>query len=412
MSTSIAATETAGAPAQEKPRARAGLVRVGKRGFLLAAGFVGAIALGGLWFSRRGLETTDNAQVDAELLALASRVSGVVVKVSFEENQPVKEGDVLVELDEAPAKARLEQAQANLDVAVANAEAAEADAQVAEINARGNRSVAEASLHAASAGAMSSKDQIAEGEARVVAAESAFKQAATEKERAEKLVATGAIGRAVLDQAITAHDSAQAALSQARAHVKALRAAAVQASSKVQEASARAEQAQDVDVLVQQARARARAMRAQVATAKAARDLAALDLSYTKILAPQDGIASKKNVTVGQTLSAGSPIVQIVPSRGAWITANFKETQLERMRPGQPVEVHVDSFPDVTLRGELESLSAATGAKFALLPPDNASGNFTKIVQRVPARVRLLDVPSTVVLRPGMSAEIAVDTRK
>lgn len=411
MSTSVAATETAAPSTQEAPRARAGAARGKARGLILAVAIAAAGAAGAYWFSQRGIEDTDNAQVDAELVAIAPRAAGVVVKVSFEENQAVKEGDVLAELDDAPAKARLEQAQANLDVAQANAEAAEADARVAEINATGNRSVAEASLLAASAGAVSSKDQIAEGEARVAAAQSAYQQAAAEKERTARLFQAGALGQAALDQANAAYDGAAAALEQARAHVKALRAAATQASSKVQEASARAAQVRDVDVLVQQARARARAARAQVATAQAARDLAALDLSYTKIRAPQDGIVSRKNVAVGQTLAAGSPIVQLVPARGAWITANFKETQLAHMHPGQPVEVHVDSYPGVTLKGELESLSAATGAKFALLPPDNASGNYTKVVQRVPARVRLVEVPPAVVLRPGMSAEIAVDTR-
>ena len=148
-----------------------------------------------------------------------------------------------------------------------------------------------------------------------------------------------------------------------------------------------------------------------MATARAARDLAALDLAYTKIRAPQDGVVSKKTVAVGQTLSAGAPIVQLVPERGAWITANFKETQVERMHPGQPVEV-TSTLPGRTLQGELESLSAATGAKFALLPPDNATGNFTKVVQRVPVRVRLIDVPPNVVLRPGMSVDVAVDTRR
>lgn len=417
MSTSVAVSGaearagTIGSVGTSTGEKSAGVVRNKKRWIVGVLAVVVAGTLGGYWFTQRGFETTDNAQVDAELVAIAPRVPGVVVKVNFEENQWVKEGDVLAELDDAQAKTRLEQAQANLDVAEANAAAAEADARVAEINARGNRSIAEASLHAANAGVSSSRDQIAEAEARVKATETAYNQATLERDRNEKLVKSGALGQAVLDQAIAAQDSASAQLSQARAHVKALQGAAVQASSKVQEASARAEQTHDVDVVVEQARAKARATKAQVGTAKAARDLAQLDLTYTKILAPRDGIVSKKNVSVGQTLSAGSPIVQLVPSRGVWITANLKETQLEKMRVGQPVSVHIDTFPSIKFRGELESLSAATGAKFALLPPDNASGNFTKVVQRVPVRVKLLDVPADIVLRPGMSAEVSIDTR-
>ncbi|AKT38558.1 HlyD family secretion protein [Chondromyces crocatus] len=383
-----------------------------RRALLLGVtGAITVLAGVGWWVTHRGLEFTDNAQIDAELLAVAPRVGGVVVKVSFEENQEVKTGEVLAELDDAPSKARLAQAEANLKVAIASAEAAEADAQVAEITALGNRSVTEASLQASRAGALSSKDQIAEGQARVTAAQAALQQATSEKERTVRLFEGGAISQAELDRVNTTFDSASAALTQAQAALSGLRSTAVAASSRVQEASARAVQAREVDVVVQQAQARARAARAQVATAQAARDLAALDLSYTTIRAPQDGVVSKKNIVVGQTLSAGAPVGQLVPTRQVWVTANFKETQLAHMHTGQPVMVRVDAYPGAPLKGELESFSAATGAKFALLPPDNASGNFTKVVQRLPVRVRLTEVPPGVALRPGMSAEIEVDTR-
>jgi membrane fusion protein, multidrug efflux system len=141
----------------------------------------------------------------------------------------------------------------------------------------------------------------------------------------------------------------------------------------------------------------------------AARDLAALELSYTRILAPRAGTVSKKSIAVGQQVSTGQPIVQLVtPER--WVTANFKETQLAGMKPGQPVELEIDAFPGATLRGQVESFSAATGSRFTLLPPDNASGNYTKVVQRVPVRVRVTDLPEGVSLRPGMSVELTVDT--
>lgn len=396
----------------EKPAATSAPARPKKKlifGAILAAAVVGG---GGYWFAHRGLESTDDAQVDAEVVALAPRIAGVVVKVSFADNEIVKAGQVLAELDDAPAKARLAAAEANLEAAMATADAADADARLTDTSARANRSVTSASLQAASAGAVASRDQIGEAEARVQSAESRLAQATNDRDRTTKLVQSGALSQAQLDQARTEFDTATAAVAQARASLAALRSNASQAASHVQEASAKADQAKQVDVVVAQSLARAKAAHAQVDQLRAARDLAAIDLGYTKIVAPADGVVSKKSVAVGQTVSAGSPVVQLVPSKAVWVTANFKETQIGRMHAGQHAELSVDAFPGVTLRGEVESFSAATGARFALLPPDNASGNFTKVVQRLPVRIKLVDVPSSVVLRPGMNAELTVDTRK
>jgi membrane fusion protein, multidrug efflux system len=378
-------------------------------GLLLALGITG----GGAWYlAHRGIERTDDAQVDTDVVSVPSRAAGVVVKVLFDDNQAVKEGDVLAELDDAPARARLAQAEAALASAQATADAADADASVSAVNARGNKSVAEASLQTAAAGATSSREQIAEGEAALHTAQVAVSQATVERDRSRALFEQGAVARAQLDQAMTAFDAATAQLEQARARVATLRSSVVQARSRIHEASARVQQASDIELLIQQAAARARAAHAQVSTAKALRDLAALELSYTRILAPQAGVVSKRTVAVGQMVSAGQPVVQLVPSQTPWVTGNFKETQLGRMRAGQPAVIEIDAFPGLELHGEVESLSAATGARFALLPPDNASGNFTKVVQRVPVRVRLTGAPAGVTLRPGMSAELSIDTRR
>ena len=148
-----------------------------------------------------------------------------------------------------------------------------------------------------------------------------------------------------------------------------------------------------------------------MATAEAARDLAALDLSYTRIIAPRDGLASKKSVITGQMLSLGQPVVQIVPIDDVWVTANFKETQLNKMRAGQSATVSVDAYPGLKLSGSVQSFSGATGARFSLLPPENATGNFTKVVQRIPVRIHL-EAPQDRPLRPGMSVEVTIDTRK
>jgi membrane fusion protein (multidrug efflux system) len=375
---------------------------------------VAAVALGGGgWFlAHRGLETTDDAQVDADVVAVPSRASGAVARVYVTENQLVEAGDLLAELDAEPAKARLAQAEAMVEAAKSAADGADVDARVAEINVRGNKSVAEAALQGASSLAGASRQQIAEGVAQVASAQATRDKASGDLDRTKKLIANGALAESTIEQAQAQFSTADASLAQAKAHLASLQASTSTAVSRVQEANAKLTQSSDVDALIDQARAKARTAHAQVRTAEAARDLAALELTYTKILAPQRGVASKKTISAGQMVAPGQTIVQIVTAQTAWVTGNFKETQLGKMRVGQATEVEIDAYPGMKLQGEIESVSGATGARFSLLPPDNATGNFTKVVQRVPVRIRLHDIPQSVLLRPGMSAELSVDTRK
>jgi membrane fusion protein (multidrug efflux system) len=374
-------------------------------------GAVVALAGTGYYVANHGRESTDDAQVDADIVSIPARTSSTVVAVHFVENQTVKEGELLVELDPEPAKARLAQAEASLDSAKANADAAEADAAVATTNAVGNKSVAQAQVQGARSSASATKPQIDEAAAQVESAQASFDKATLDLERAKSLVASGSISTAEVDRDQTLFDTANASLAAAKARLVTMRASTVQAYSQVEVARAKLTQATDVDVLVRQARAKAASARAQVATAQAARDLAALDLSYTKIVAPSDGVVSRKTVVVGQMITPGQGVVQLVPVQREWVTGNFKETQLQNMHVGQSAELEVDSYPGITIHGDVESLSSATGARFSLLPPDNATGNFTKVVQRVPVRIHLHDVPANVVLRPGMSVALTVDTR-
>ncbi|MDI1428715.1 HlyD family secretion protein [Polyangium sorediatum] len=398
---SVEGSATAGASAKPKSKGRTLLF------VLLLVAVVGG---GGYWWTHRTVESTDNAQVDGEVIAVPARTGGTIAQVLFTENQQVKAGDTLAVLDDESAKAKVAQAEANVEAAEAAAEAAEADARVAAINALGNKSVAEASLQTAQGGVVSAADQLKEAEASVKSADTAFKQAETDRNRNRKLLEQGALPQASLDQAETSFAVAQANLEAARARLSTLRANIAVARSRTTEASAKLEQTSNVDALVAQAQARAKTARAQVAIAKATRDLAKLELSYTRIVAPADGVASKKTIAVGQQVASGQAIVQLVTPL-LWVTANFKETQVEKMHAGQPARLVVDALPGVTLHGELESLSGATGSRFTLLPPDNASGNYTKVVQRVPVRVKLRDVPQGLVLRPGMSVELSIDTR-
>ena len=377
-------------------------------GVLLAMG-IGAGTYA--YVTRHGRERTDDAQIDAEVVSVPSRSGGLVVKVSFVENQHVAKGDVLIELDAAPARARLAQAEASLATAEAAARAAEEDAKIAERNAKGQRSIAKASLSGASYSASQTKEQIVAADARVAAASSALDQAKLELDRMKRLETTGAVPKAQLDLAKSALDGAQANMDQAN-NAEGVRDSVGSAVSRVAEASARLEQASDVDTLIAQARARAETAKAQVMTAKASRDLADLDLSYTVVRAPADGVVSKKAVNAGQMISAGSAVGMLVPDATPWVVANFKETQLTAMRVGQPATFSVDTYPGVELHGEIESVSAATGSRFSLLPPDNASGNYTKVVQRVPVRIKLVGPKPDLLLRPGMSVEVVVDVRK
>jgi membrane fusion protein (multidrug efflux system) len=373
------------------------------------------IAIGGgitLWqvLAHRGLESTDNAQLEAEIVGIPTRIGGTVTEVLVRDNQRVQAGDVLARLDDAPLKAKLAQAEAAVAAAEASAAAADLDARVATRNASGNLDVAEATKATVESAAKTAKTGLREAQAAVRAAEAAASQARSDKDRAENLRQGGVLTEADLQAAVTRASVAAANLEAARARLDNVRASLDQAEVRIGEASARVDQTNDLATLEALAKARADAAHAQVGVAKAARDVAALDLGYTTIRAPQAGIVSKKTVAVGQVLAAGQSVAQLVTD-GLWVGANFKETQVAAMRPGQRVKVEVDAFPGVEVVGEVESMAGATGARFSLLPPDNATGNFTKVVQRVPVRVKLVGLPSDVPLRAGLSVSITVDTR-
>jgi membrane fusion protein (multidrug efflux system) len=358
----------------------------------------------------RGLESTDDAQTDGDVIAVPSLATGTILAIHFVDNQQVKAGDLLAELDPTPAKARMAQAEATLASAEASAAAADADVQVAETDAMGDKRITEAGLQTAAVGARTYGAQIKEADAEVRSAEASLAQAKLDHDRATTLFGSASISKAEFDKADTMFALAESNVDGARAHAASVRDSATQAKSRVVEASAKAKQSENVEPVVRQAQAKAQAAQATVETDRAARDLAAIDLSYTRILAPKDGVLSKRTINEGQIVAAGQSIVQLVTPH-VWVTANFKETQLGKMRVGQPAHFTVDAYSGVELQGDVESISGATGAKFSLLPPDNATGNYTKIVQRVPVRIRVRDVPAGVVLRPGMSADATIDTR-
>jgi membrane fusion protein (multidrug efflux system) len=388
----------------------------GKSRFVML-GLLGAFLLtgAGYFILHRGLESTDDAQLDADVVGVPSRTGGTVTALHFEDNTRVSAGQLLVELDDAQAKAKLAEAEAAVLDAKASADAADATADLTDRNTVAGKSIAQASLTGAAVAVTATSDQIAEASASLASATAQRDKAQSELARTKQLFSTGAIASAALESAQAGFDTAQAAVDQAQARIATIKSTTSQARARVSEASARLGQATGTQsAQVAEAKARAAAAHARVATAEAKRDLAKLDLSYTKIFAPREGIVSKRSVTLGQLVSPGQTVVMLVPDGASpgsvWVTGNFKETQLSHMRVGQPATLTVDAYGR-ELHGHVESFSGATGARFALLPPDNASGNFTKVVQRVPVRVRLDDAPRDLKLMPGLSVELTVNTR-
>ena len=330
----------------------------------LLAGTATTVYLGhDYWTNGRYLETTDDAYVKTDSTIIAPKVSGYIAKVLVGDNEKVRAGQTLAKIDDRDFKASLDQARA--DVAAGEAAVRNIDAQLAL-----------------------QQPVIEQSTADVTAADANLKFAQEERARYDDLMKSGSgtIQRAQQTDAALRASSAQ--LQHAKFGLLAAQ--------------------RKIDVLTTQ---RAQAT-AQLERARAVAQQAALNLSYTEITAPVDGTIGARSLRVGQYVQAGTQLMAVVPLDAVYVVANFKETQLTHMRPGQPVELHVDSFRKKTLHGHVDSLSPASGLEFALLPPDNATGNFTKIVQRVPVKIVLDDHNLTGLLRPGMSAVPTVDTKQ
>jgi membrane fusion protein (multidrug efflux system) len=307
------------------------------------------------WLWSKTHVVTDNAQVEGSVVPALSRIGGFVLEVAVKENQAVKAGDLLVRLDDREQKAKLAQAEADLAGALANA------------GERGRTGMAQA--------------QLAVARAQVEQAEVAAVRAGGDAQRYKGLAARGIVSPQQYDTAKAAADAAAAALTASRKQVIAA----------------------EASLLGADARLRA---------ARAARDQASLQLSYTRITAPVAGVVSRKNVDLGQYVQSGQSTMAVVELDDTYVVANLKETSIANVRIGDDVEIDVDAYPKHAVRGKVESLSPATGAKFSLLPADNATGNFTKVVQHVPVRVRV-EGPADPLrpLRPGMSVQVTITTR-
>jgi len=478
-------------PSPEAPRRARGLK-------LVAAAVVIAIGLGGFiyWLSGRNWESTNDAQVDGDLVPISARVSGYVGRIYVDDNQDVRAGQMLVHLDERDLAAKLRSAEANYPLQAAQSGAAKTQVSLTTRTATSGQEQAGASVVAAGAGVAASDAQIAAADAQAASAQAAAdatrdavaaarsdletaraqitaaqaavdaadadvtsadaqaRKAAADAARFAQLSSAGAVSKQEHDAAVATNVSAGSALQAARQRANSARAALRQAEARtvsseagLRQASSRATSAQKA---ADQARASARTARAafsesqaRLAGARAAEsgartarqqiaisrsqhgaaiararsaqaDLqnARLQLSYTRITAPVAGYVSQKLVQPGQYVQPGQLLMAVVPLDNTWVVANFKETQIGQMRRGQRADIEVDAYRGHRLTGHVDSIGAATGAKFSLLPPENATGNYVKVVERVPVKI-VLDrpLPNALILRPGMNVTARVNLR-
>jgi membrane fusion protein, multidrug efflux system len=349
---------------------------------------------------------------DAHVSPVASRVTGQVKRVLVKDNERVKTGQVLIELDDSDYAVRVAAAKADLAAATATLHASQSTLDYTKKTLDANLSIARGGVAQASAVSGSTQAVIDQTKADVAASESRLSLAKTELARTQKLLDQGAIPRSELDARHDAMLQAESALSAARARVTAALANRSNSSGTTEAARARLTIAQAVPEQVAVAEAQVELAKAKVDQAQAALHQAELNLGYTKVRAEVDGLVAKRSVEVGQLVSPDRALLAVVDDRDEWVVANFKETQVGSIKPGQRVQIEIDGLDDETLHGTVDSLQAGTGSRFALLPPDNASGNFTKVTQRVPVKILLAKHPGLedVALRPGMSAEVTVYT--
>jgi membrane fusion protein (multidrug efflux system) len=399
------------------PRFRGAVLGIGAGALLLTLGLLA-------YYHNR--VTTDDAQVDGHLIPIASKIYGNVVEVQVTDNQPVKAGQVLVRIDPRDYQARVDQARAALALAESQARAAGIGVPLTQETTDSGTAVAAAQLQSAQAEyerativyEKDARAELAYARANVDARQAASERAQADLERMKPLLAKAEISQQQFDAyragarvaeselkaaqgkreaAEKAGEISRAAMESAGARVTQARAALAQAQASRRQVGVRTAEASSALAAVQQARA-------NLATAE-------LQLGYTTLVAPSDGVVTKKSVEVGQIVQPGQGLLVLVPLHDIWVTANFKETQLAKVRPGQKAEVKVDMYGQ-TFTGHVDSIAGATGARLSLLPPENATGNFVKVVQRIPVKIVLNPVPGEkAVLRPGMNVEATIITK-
>jgi membrane fusion protein (multidrug efflux system) len=411
------AVETDSKPARSTSRTR---IR-----WAIAAVVVIAI-IAGLWYwHSMGHETTDDAEIDGHVAPIAARVGGTITKVDVLDNQEVQAGQVLALIDPRDYQLAVQRAEAELADAQASAKALNVSVPITTTTTASDVATASATVNAAESGVNAAEKEVTAAQARLQAAQATERQRAAEQTKADQdlsrlkdLIAKDEVSKQQYDAAVAqaaassaAHDASVSDVAEAQAGISVAESELAQSRAALTRMRAGLRAARSSTRQVTMDQAKAAAAEARVKQAEAALAQAKLNLSYTTVVAPIHGIVSKKGAEVGQTVQAGQPLLAIVPLDDVWVTANFKETQLDEMRAGQRATFTVDALGGREYKGHVQSIAAATGARFSLLPPENATGNYVKVVQRIPVKI-VLDPGQNPdhLLRPGMSVEPTVYT--
>ncbi len=384
----------------EAPRTR-------RRGIIIVAVLIAALIALGIWWRSTYSEDTDDAQVDGHLIQISSRIAGHVIKVDVNENQVVKAGDPIAELDPSDFQVAVENAEAALASAQAAAAAAKVNVPITTVNTASNLGAANADVSGAHATVDQAEEQLDAAKARVAQAQANNFKAQSDLERYKPLVEKDVISKQQYDAAVAAADASKAALADALASQKAAEEGVRVAHDREAQAQAQLKYAQTAPQQVEAQNARAKQAEALVQQAQAQLDQAKLNLSYTRIVAPEDGIITRKSVEVDQNVAVGQNLLTLVSLSDIWVTANLKETQLRHMAAQQSVTIHVDATGQ-DYSGIVKQIGGATGSVLSLFPPENATGNYVKVVQRVPVRIDFTDLQKEDPdhrLRPGLSVE-------
>jgi len=387
-----------------------------KKILLVSIGVAIVVLVGGYFIRNAFLyEDTDDAQVDGHVMPLSARISGQVQEVRVIEGQLVHAGDVLVVIDPKDYKIAVDQAKANLADAEATAASSMWSVPVLSATAWSTLDSSQTAIHNAEAGVQAAEQNLESAKAALLQGQANAEKTDADLVRYSQLVAKEDISRQQYDQASAAAKANRAAVVSATAAVQSYEQALHQAEGRLLQAKADLRSAQTAPQQVSVVRAKADAANAQVDQRRAQLDQSELNLSYTVIRSPVNGIIGRKTAEVGQNVSIGQELVDVVPLDDVWVTANFKETQLEHMRAGQPVEVKVDAYGR-SWKAHVTNLGGGTGSVFSLLPPENATGNYVKVVQRVPVRIdfdrsQTQDFNAEGLLKPGLSADPDVRVR-